>query len=80
MKPGFENYMNYIQYKVVDCRGEDTIKYKKEIEDAFEKIDKRYSDQKITTPEKRLEYQNICAHYVLYSGNTPFKYVKVKYV
>jgi hypothetical protein len=41
LKRGIEKVMDmaklYIQYKVADCRREDTIKYKKKIEDALKK-------------------------------------------
>jgi hypothetical protein len=51
LKPGYEKDMDmaklYFQYKVEDCRGEDTSKYQKEIDNAFEKLDKRYTDHAI---------------------------------
>jgi hypothetical protein len=70
----------YIQYKVADYRGEDTYNHLKEIEDAFEKIQKRYKRLEIMTLQKQKEYQLIWWHYVLYNGNSPFKCVKVEYV
>jgi hypothetical protein len=51
LKPGFEKDMDmaklYIQYSVVDSRGEYTKKYKKEVKDTFEKVDNRYIDYEI---------------------------------
>jgi hypothetical protein len=51
LKPGYEKDMDMAklnsQYKVADCRKKNTSKYQKEIEDAFEKLDKRYTDHAI---------------------------------
>jgi hypothetical protein len=51
LKPGYEKDMDmaklYIQYKVMACRVEDTSKYQKEIDNVFEKVDKRYTDLEI---------------------------------
>jgi hypothetical protein len=46
----------YIQYKVSDCRGEDTSNHLKEIEDVFENIQKRYKNFKIMTLQKQKKY------------------------
>jgi hypothetical protein len=70
----------YIRYKVADWRGEDTSKYQKEIDDAFEKVEKRYTDHAINMLEESIEYKKIWTHYVLYSCEPPFEYVKVEYV
>jgi hypothetical protein len=84
LKPGYEKDMDmaklYIQYKVADCRGEDTSKYQKEIDDAFEKVEKRYTDHAINTVEESAEYKKIWTYYVLYSGEPLLEYVKVEYV
>jgi hypothetical protein len=84
LKPGYEKDMDmaklYIQYKVADCRGEDTSKYIMEIDDAFEKLDKSCTDHPINMPEENMEYKKIWTHYILYSGKPPFEYVKVEYV
>jgi hypothetical protein len=84
LKPGYEKDMDmaklYIQYKVADCRGEDTSKYQKEIDDAFDKLDKSYTDHPINMAEENMEYKKIWTHYILYRGKPPFEYVKVEYV
>jgi hypothetical protein len=68
LKPGYEKDMDmaklYIQYKVADCRGEHTSNYQKEIDDAFEKLDQRYTDHPINTEEESAEYKKIYTHYV----------------
>jgi hypothetical protein len=48
----------YIQNKVLDWRREDTTNLKKEIEDAFEKVQNRYSDHEMM-PEERLDYNKM---------------------
>jgi hypothetical protein len=81
---GYEKDMDmaklYIQNKVADCRGEDTSKYQKEIDDAFEKVDEHYTNHAINMREESMEYKKIWTHYILYSGKPPFEYVKVEYV
>jgi hypothetical protein len=63
LKPGYEKDMDMaklcIQYKVADCRGEDTSKYLMKIDNAFEKLDKSYRDHVINTEEERAEYKKI---------------------
>jgi hypothetical protein len=84
LKPEYEKDMDmaklYIQFKVADCRGDYTSKYPIEIDNAFEKLDKSYTDLPINTPEARAEYRKIWTHYILYSGKPPFEFVKVEYV
>jgi hypothetical protein len=63
MKPGYEKHMDmpkfYIQYKVADLEGENISKFKKEIEDAFEKVVKVYSDQELIMRKDSLKYDKI---------------------
>jgi hypothetical protein len=75
LKPGYEKDIDmvklYIQYKVANCKRENTSKHQKEINDAFEKVDKRYTDHPINMPEVSVEYKKIWTHYILYSGKPP---------